>query len=70
MDYRVVVTKGKIKETLYITECSCASEAERKALQRRPNFSIYDIARCGEGDSYAKYTSQKKSAEDDLAYAN
>ena len=48
MDYRVVMSKGKAtKETVVITGCTCASEAEIKALKKHPGFSIYDISRCG-----------------------
>ena len=48
MDYRVVLARGKAREILIIPGCTCASEAEKKALQRHPGFSIFDISRCGE----------------------
>jgi hypothetical protein len=54
MDYRVIVFKGKSRETLVVSGCSCASEAESKALQKHPGFSIYDISRCGDGTSSSK----------------
>lgn len=50
MDYRVILSRGKARETLVIPGCACASEAETKALKKHPGFSIYDISRCG-GDS-------------------
>lgn len=62
MNYQVVLTRGKNKETLYITECSCAGEAERKALQQKPGFSIYDISRCGENPEKSDFG---KKSEDD-----
>ena len=61
MDYRVVMSKGKTtKETVVITGCTCASEAEIKALKKHPGFSIHDISRCG-GD----YSSWEKSLAED-----